>query len=179
MHMVSSLDGFIASTDGSYDWFESSWTTYEKGKAQENVEQFLSSIDCYIIGSHTYELALTLGWPYGEKTTYVVTSRALSSERKNIKFYSGDLEELVNGLLKSEYKNIWLVGGASLCQDFLNRSLVDEIRLEIVPILLGDGLPLFGNTGKELKLDLKDVAAYKNGMLEVCYSLSSDNVDLI
>lgn len=171
LHAVSSLDGFIAKNDGSMDWLESTWTTYDKGIVEEDTEEFLKTIHCYIIGSHTFELALTLGWPYGNTPTFVLTTRNLTSERENVRFFSGDLVKFVEEVLKPEYKNIWLAGGASLCQQFLNLSLVDEIRLTIIPILLGSGISLFSNLKEELKLDLKDVTAYKNGLLELCYGV--------
>ena len=170
LHVVSSLDGFIARHDNSASWLEGG-DVYEKGVAEENVE-FLKTIDCYVLGSRTYDTALQLGWPYGDTPTVVTTHRALSSTRKSVEFYSGDLKKLVNERLAPRYSNIWLVGGAALCQDFLRLGLVDEIRLSIAPILLGDGLSLFGTSGSELRWQLKDVVAYKTGFIELCYSKS-------
>jgi len=91
----------------------------------------------------------------------------------SVEFYSGDLEELVDVKLAPRYRNIWLVGGAMLCQRFLELGLVDEIRLTIAPVLLGEGLRLFGGLLKEKKWNLKNVVAYKNGFVELSYSASS------
>ena len=101
IHMVSSLDGFISSEDGSIEWMQSN-DKYENGitLSEEFIEDFLKSIDCYVMGSRTYELALQLGWPYGEVPVVVLTSRNLTSDRENVKFYNGDLPELVNMQLK-------------------------------------------------------------------------------
>ena len=79
---------------------------------------------------------------------------------------SGDLETLVNATLTPLFQNIWLVGGALLSQRFLELGLVDEIKLVIAPVLLGDGLRLFGTSPAETRWDLKNVAAYKNGFVE-------------
>jgi dihydrofolate reductase len=114
-----------------------------------------------VLGSRTYEHALQPGWPYGDTPTVVITNRELPSTRKSVAFYSGDLKKLVHEILAPRYGSIWLVGGAMLCQSFLRLDLVDEIRLAIVPVLLGDGLRLLDNSGIETRWHLKDVVAYK------------------
>ncbi len=169
LHVVSSLDGIIAKKDNTVSWMDSSGDVYEKGVSDGNADEVVTSIDCFVLGSRTYEHALQLGWPYGDTPTVVVTNRELPSTRKSVEFYSGDLRELVNEILAPRYGNIWLVGGAMLCQSFLRLDLVDEIRLAIMPVLLGDGLRLFENSGIETRWHLKDVIAYKTGMVELLY----------
>ena len=177
IHMVSSLDGIIAKKDNSVSWFETT-DNYEKGVSGQNPEEFLKTIDCYVMGAHTYEHALelskTYGWAYGDIPTIVVTNRNLPIDRQNIKFYSGELDKLVNEQLKPDYRNVWLVGGAALVKDFIRLKLADEIRLSILPIILGDGLPFFDHISRELALHLKDVTAYKNGMVELCYEIRKE-----
>jgi len=172
--MVSSLDGIIAKKDNSVSWFEAS-STYEKGVSGENPEEFLKTIDCYVMGSHTYELALELsksyGWAYGDTPTIVVTTRNLPIERPNIELYAGDLSKLVSERLKPKYKNVWLVGGSLLAKDFIRLKLTDEIRVSVLPIILGDGTLFFDHIGLEQILHLKDVTAYKNGMVELWYEI--------
>ena len=175
--MVSSLDGIIAKTDNSVSWFETS-SYYEKGVAGENVEEFLKTIDCYVMGARTYEHALELsksyGWPYGDVPTIVVTHRNLPIDRPNIEIYSGDLNWLVNKRLKPNYKNVWLAGGAMLAKDFIQLKLADEIRLSILPVILGEGTLFFDHIGQEQALHLKDVTAYKNGMVELYYEIKKE-----
>jgi dihydrofolate reductase len=172
IHMVSSLDGIIAKKDNSVSWFETS-DYYEKGVTEQNAEEFLKTIGCYVMGSRTYEHALELsksyGWVYGDVPTIVLTHRKLPIERPNVGTYSGGLNKLVNERLKTNYKNVWLVGGASLAKDFIRLKLADEIRLTVIPIILGDGTLLFDHIGQEQSLHLKDVTAYKSGMVELCY----------
>src|SRR5271156_2946917 len=130
LHVVSSLDGFIARKDNSVSWMDSS-DVYERGVTDDGAEvgaEVIGSIDCYVLGSRTYEHALQLGWPYGDTPTVVVTNRELPTTRKSLEFYSGDLKRLVDEMLSPRYENIWLVGGAILCQSFLRLGLVDEIR---------------------------------------------------
>ena len=175
LHMVSSLDGFIAKKDNSVSWMDNPGSVYEAGVSisAEEVATFLKAIDCYVMGSRTYEHALELGWPYGDTPTVVVTGREWPPARKSVEFYSGDLKTLVDVKLAPLYRNIWLVGGAMLCQRFLELGLVDEIRLIIAPVLLGDGLRLFGGFLTEKRWDLKNVVAYKNGFVELSYAAST------
>ena len=168
LHVVSSIDGFIAKKDNSISWMDSS-DVYEKGVTDDGAE-VLQSIDCYVLGSRTYEHALELGWPYGDTPTVVVTSRELPCTRKTVEFYSGDLKKLVHEKLSPRYKNIWLVGGAILGQSFLRLDLVDEIRVMVAPVTLGQGLHLFGNSAVEQQWHLKNVVGYKNGYVDLSYS---------
>jgi dihydrofolate reductase len=174
VHMVSSLDGFIAAKDNSVAWFETT-DYYEKGAGAPDAEAFLKTIDCYVMGARTYEHALALskqyGWVYGDTPTIVVSHQSLPVERNNIEIYSGDLHKLVAERLKPNYKNVWLAGGAKLSADFIRLKLANEIRLSIMPVILGDGTLFFDHIGQQQALHLKDVTAYKNGMVELCYEI--------
>jgi dihydrofolate reductase len=175
LHVVSSLDGFIATKDNSVSWLNVNGSVYQAGVSisEEEAATFVKTIDCYVLGSRTYEHALELGWPYGDTPTVVVTGREWPPAKGSVEFYSGDLETLVEVKLAPRFRNIWLVGGAMLCQSFLELGLVDEIRLTIAPVLLGDGLPLFGGLPTEKRWDLKNVVAYKNGFVELSYAAST------
>lgn len=177
IHMVSSIDGYIAKKDNSVSWFETS-DNYEKGitVTDQDAKEFLKKIDCYIMGSHTYEHALELsksyGWVYGDVPTIVLTHRNLPVDRPNIQIFSGDLHKLVNERLKPNYNNVWLVGGAKLAKDFIRLHLADEIRQSVLPVILGGGKSFFDEIGQEQALHLKDVRAYKSGMVELCYEIT-------
>ncbi len=169
--MVSSLDGFIAKKDNSVSWFETS-DYFEKGVTEEDTEEFLKTIDCFVIGAHTYEHTLEIGWPYGEVPTVVVTHKNRQPDRKNIEFYSGSLERLINERLKPHYRNIWMAGGAMLAEDFIRLKLADDLRLSILPVMLGDGKRFLDHLGQEQSLHLKNVTAYKSGMVELWYEIN-------
>ena len=97
---------------------------YEKGVNDDDGAEVIQSIDCYVLGSRTYEHALQLGWPYGDTPTVVITSRELPSTRESVEFYSGDLKKLIAEILAPRYRNIWMVGGALLSwQSFLQTRL--------------------------------------------------------
>lgn len=172
LHMVSSLDGFISKKDGSISWMKST-DKYSKGKklTKAYIKDFLDSVDCYIMGSKTYEGALNLGWPYGDKPVVVTTKRTLKKQNEHIEFYSGNLHSLVNNQLSSKYQNIWVVGGAELTKSFLQLNLVDEIVITYVPIILGDGVLFFDFVDVEKQLHLKNVEAFDDGMVEITYQI--------
>ena len=175
IHMVASLDGFIARRDGSVDWLEVN-DHFENGDSldPEFVEEVLNSIDCYVMGSRTYETALDfeakgLGWVYGDKPTVVLTSRDLPKTRDTVEFYSGDLAELVNGRLKPTFRSVWFVGGGAVSGECLRLGLADEVRYSIMPILIGDGISFFEGLDKDVALHLVEVKAYESGMVALCH----------
>jgi dihydrofolate reductase len=175
VHMVASLDGFIARKDGSVDWLETS-DEFGSGETMDPqvVEVFLKSVGCYVMGSKTYETALAFeakgfGWAYGEKPVYVLTSRELPRSRDTVEFYSGDLTKLVNGQLRPAFRSIWVVGGGTVCSECVRLGLADEIRYSIVPVLIGEGIAFFEKLGSDVALHLTEVKGYKNGMVALCY----------
>lgn len=177
IHMAASLDGFIARRDGRVDWLETT-DEFESGESLDPsvVEAFLKTIDCYVMGSRTYETALNfeakgLGWAYGDKPTFVLTTRNLPRTRDTVEFYSGDLAQFVNERLRPEFGSIWFVGGGAVSGECLRRGLADEIRYSILPVLIGDGIPFFENLGKDVTLHLAEVKAYKSGIVELRYDV--------
>jgi len=177
IHMTASLDGFIARKDGRVDWLETS-DAFAGGEtiSPESVEAFLKAIDCYVMGSRTYETALRfeaqgLGWPYGDTPTFVLTSRALPRTRETVEFHSGDLTEFVNGRLRPAFRAIWVVGGGVVSAECLRLGLADEVRYSILPILVGDGIPFFDQLDRDIALHLAEVKAYASGMVELRYEV--------
>src|ERR1051326_7778238 len=158
IHMAASLDGFIARKDGRVDWLETS----DEFAGGENldpdfVEAFLKTIDCYVMGSRTYETALSFdakgfGWPYGDKPTFILTSRDLSRTRNSVEFYSGDLARFVNERLRPKCRNIWFVGGGAVSGECLRFGVAAQARYSILPILIGDGIRFFEKRSEERRV---------------------------
>lgn len=176
IHMVASLDGFIARRDGGVDWLETA-DRFEGGVTMtpELVQDVLASIDCYVMGSHTYELALQfeakgMGWVYGRTPTVVLTSRALTTARDTVSFFHGDVAELL-GRLRTRHQGIWVVGGGAVCGEVLRRRLADEVRYSVVPIAIGDGVPFFAGLDGDVPLHLVESTAYVNGMVALRYEV--------
>ena len=177
IHMAASLDGFIARKDGSVDWLETS-DEFVGGETMDPgfIEAFLKTIDCYVMGSRTYETALSfeakaLGWAYGDKPIFVLTRRELPRIRNTIEFYSGDLAQLVNGRLRPTFRSIWFVGGGVVSAECLRLGLADEVRYSILPILIGDGIAFLEKLDRDIALHLAEVKAYKSGMVALRYEV--------
>lgn len=177
IHMVASLDGFIARKDGRVDWLETS-DHFDGGEtmAPEVVAAFLKTIDCYVMGSRTYETAFDfeargLGWAYGDTPTFVLTRRELRKTRDSVEFYSGDLARLVNERLKPHFRGIWFVGGGQVSGECLRLGLADEVRYSIMPVLIGDGISFFDGLDKDIALHLAEVKAYASGMVALRYEV--------
>ncbi|MGE0440514.1 MAG: dihydrofolate reductase family protein [Gemmatimonadales bacterium] len=177
IHMAASLDGFIARRDGAIEWLETA-DEYADGETMspEAVADFLKTIECYVMGSRTYETALRFeatgaGWAYGDKPTVVLTSRELPRTRETIEFFSGDLAELITERLRPRYRSIWVVGGGAVAGECVRRGLADEIYYSVLPVLIGDGLSFFDRLGSDVPLHLAGVRAYRNGIVELRYEV--------
>ena len=177
IHMAASLDGFIARKDGRVDWMETS-DEFAGGDTLDPgfVEAFLKTIDCYVMGSRTYETALRfeskgMGWAYGEKPTFVLTHRDLPRTRETVELYAGDLQRLVEERLRPNFRSIWLVGGGAVAGECLRRGLADELRYSILPVLIGDGIAFFDRLGHDVPLHLLEAKAYQSGMLALWYEV--------
>ena len=180
IHMAASLDGFIARKDGSVDWMETS-DRFEAGEvmAPESVAEFLRTIDCYVMGSRTYETALDfeskgLGWAYGDKPVFVLTHRQLRQARNTVEFYAGDLQTFVNEKLKQRFRNIWFVGGGAVAGECLRLGLADEVRYSILPVLIGEGISFFERLDREIPLHLIEVKGYQSGMVALRYEVKRE-----
>jgi dihydrofolate reductase len=177
IHMVASLDGFIARKDGRVDWMETK-DEFAGGETLDaaSIAAFLETIDCYVMGSRTYETALNFeakgfGWAYGDKPTFVLTSRDLPRTRDTVQFHSGDLVRFVNEQLRSRFHSIWFVGGGVLSGECLRLGLADEVRYSILAVLIGDGIPFFEKLDTDVRLHLAEVKAYKSGMVGLRYEV--------
>ena len=175
IHMAASLDGFIARPDGRVDWLDTT-DEFAGGDVLDPAfaEAFLKTIDCYVMGSRTYETALRFeaqgfGWAYGDTPTFVLTSRDLPRTRDTVDFHSGDLTQFVNERLRPAFRTIWIVGGGMVVAECLRLGLADEVRYSILPVLIGDGIPFFGTLHGDVALHLAEVKAYENGLVELRY----------
>ena len=176
VHMAASLDGFIARRDGRVDWMETS-DSFASGEVlgPADVAAFLATIDCYVMGSRTYERARAFeadgsGWAYGDTPVVVLTHRSLPA-RSGVEFYAGDLAQLLDGRLRPRHANIWCVGGGEVAAACLRFGLADEIRFSVLPVVIGDGISFFEGLDRDVALHLVDVKAYRSGIVALRYSV--------
>jgi dihydrofolate reductase len=168
--VASSLDGFIARKDGSLDWL---------GSAGENSEDygfkaFMNSVDVLVMGRNTYEKVMTFGeWPYGEKPVVVLSSRTVEIPAMLQKTVSSSSEtpgDLVERLATQGASHLYVDGGITI-QRFLDSGLIDEITITRIPVLLGEGIPLFGRLAKDVSLAHRSTRVFDNGYVQSIYGV--------
>ena len=170
-----SLDGYIASVDGSFEWLNRA-TAKAKGE-DFGMTKFFKSIDTVLMGRKTYEVALKMGVKnsvYPGIKNYVFSSTLPAGERNGVEVVSGSVGKLIAKLKKERGKDIWLCGGGDLARQALLENAVDEITLGVVPMLVGSGLPAFPPGFNETTLELIEVKQYKAGVLGLTYKVSSE-----
>ncbi|MBD2307029.1 dihydrofolate reductase [Chroococcidiopsis sp. FACHB-1243] len=167
LYVATSIDGYIARSDGSLDWLLPSPEELYK---DEDYIKFYNSIDAIVMGSTTYEQILGFGdWAYPGKLSYVLTSRNLSTVRTDIVFMKS-VEEIVEDASKRGYQRVWLMGGGKAASPFIQKELVDEYFIFIIPVILGAGISLYQSL-PELKLNLVRVREKfsPHGVVELHY----------
>jgi dihydrofolate reductase len=150
IYIATSLDGYIARKDGNIDWL---LEIPNPEKSDFGFSDFIRTIDAIVMGRKTYETVLAFSeWPYNKPV--FVLSNTLQSLPQNlsdkVEIIKGSPELVVDTLNAREYKNLYIDGGETI-QSFLNENLIDEMIITKVPILLGEGIPLFGELIKEQK----------------------------
>src|SRR3989304_9265966 len=166
LYIAASLDGFIARKNGSVDWL----APYEKGQEDYGYNEFYKKIGTVIMGNNTYKQVLSFGeFPYRGKDCFVFTRIKDKLEDENVTFVSKSAKDFISQLNLRDNKNIWLLGGASIIDEFLKFDLIEEFIITVIPILLGDGIPLFKGKSNEKKLKLINVKTFDPGLVQLHY----------
>lgn len=142
-YIATSLDGYIADTNGGIDWLT---MPVENPQPDNNYEDFYRTVDTVILGRTTYDQVTTelspKHYPYADVTSYVMTTKPLD-DHDNIYFTNDNIIDLVTRLKAQTGKTIWVVGGSAVAKPLIEHNLIDEYHLAIIPKILGDGIPLF------------------------------------
>jgi len=169
-YVAVSLDGYIATPDGGVDWL----SAFQTPEEDYGYAAFFDSIDALLFGSRTYEQALGFGeWPYGDKPCRVFSKRPLSVVKPAVHLTAKEPPAVLRELAAQGLKRFWLVGGGQLAASFRQYGLITEYILSVIPVLLGDGLPLFSAPGPETTLILIDTTTYPNGLVQLHYRHTS------
>jgi dihydrofolate reductase len=161
-----SLDGYIARTDGAIDWL----ALVERPGEDYGYLQFHRSIDTIVVGRKTYDTALGFDpWPYADKRCVVMTHRPPAAKH-NETFFDGEPQALVAHLSAAGAQHAYVDGGAVI-QQFLAAGLITDLTVSIIPILLGEGIRLFGKTGRDLPLKLVASRSFESGLVQLEYGL--------
>lgn len=164
----TSVDGFIARLNGEYDFLPTD------GGEAHGYEEFFASVDALVIGRKTFETVLAFpDWPYGKKPVFVLSTRPLDLSKVRggkVEQLSGSPEEIVSTLEARGHKHIYVDGGITV-QRFLQAGLIQRLVITRVPVLVGEGIPLFGMLPHDVKLRHIGTTTYPSGMVKTEYEV--------
>lgn len=168
VYIAVSLDGYIATRDGKINWltgFPAPPENKDYGYAD-----FYATIGTTLMGHNTYKDVLTLSetFYYVDKINYVFTRDSHQPPADYVKFISGDIVEFVKKLKEEDGQDIWLIGGGQI--NGILADLIDEMMIYVIPVVLGDGLPLFGGKPMEKTFRLTNTKTFSNSVLELHYT---------
>ena len=167
VHIAASADGYIARPDGDLDWL----TSRPKPKGFYGIGAFMKSIDTMVFGRKTYEASLRLGGNFDSKGRHVVFSRHAppADAPPGVEFVTGAISSFVSGLREQPGKDIWLMGGGDLIASFLDEQAIDEFVISVVPVFIGDGIPLIARRHRHVPLGLQSVEHFEDGVVQLRY----------
>ena len=168
----TSIDGFIARPNGDFDFL------FEGGSEPHGYEEFMASVDVLVIGRNTFEKVLTLDkWPYVGKRVVVLSSRRLdvsSAPGEAVEVMSGTPRKITERLEATGATHAYIDGGITV-QSFLREGLIQRLVVTRVPVLIGQGIPLFGSLPRDIRLKHLQTTTYSIGLVKSEYEvLNSD-----
>ena len=171
VHIATSADGYIARPDGDLEWL----TSRPAPPGFYGMNAFMKTVDTKVIGRKTYEHSLRLGAPFSAKDRHVVFSRQAPPDDTppGVEFVSGAIGPFVERLREQPGKDIWLMGGGELIASFLDERAIDEFVVSVVPVFIGDGIPLIARRHRHTPLELLSVERFEDGLVQLRYRVPS------
>jgi dihydrofolate reductase len=164
----ASVDGFIARTDGGLDWLPAG------GGEPHGYDEFMASVDAIVIGRNTFEIVLCFDpWPYGDKRVVVLSSRPLDLSvvrGGRVEQRAGDPATIIAELAADGAPNLYIDGGITI-QRFLRAGVIERLIVTRVPVLIGEGIPLFGSLDRDIRLSHIATRSYPSGLVQSDYRI--------
>jgi dihydrofolate reductase len=173
VHIATSADGYIARPDGDLEWL----TSRPAPKGFYGMNAFMKSIDTMVLGRKTYQASLRLGAKFDSTGRTIVFSRHAkpADAPSGVEFVSGAIGPFVSRLREQPGKDIWLMGGGEIIASFLDEQAIDEFIVSVVPVFIGDGIPLIARRHRHVPLDLLSVERFEDGLVQLRYRVQSHN----
>ena len=171
VHIATSADGYIARPDGDIEWL----TSRPAPKGFYGMETFVKSIDIKLLGRKTYEASLRMGTKFGGNDRHLIFSRHAppADMPPGVEFVNGPIGLFVSRLREQPGKDIWLMGGGDLIASFLDESAIDEFVISVVPVFIGDGIPLIARRHRHVPLELRSTERFADGLVQLHYRVQN------
>jgi len=169
VHIGTSADGYIARPDGDIEWL----TARPAPAGFYGMNAFMKSIDTTLLGRKTYEASLRMGAKFNSKSRTIVFSRQSRPKDApaSVEFTAEPIGAVVNRLRKSPGKDIWLMGGGDIIASFLDAHAIDEFVISVVPVFIGDGIPLIARRHRHVPLSLRSTERFEDGLVQLRYAV--------
>ena len=172
VHIATSADGYIARKDGNIDWL----TNRPAPKGFYGMPAFTKTVDAKILGRKTFDLSVKLGARFSAKDPhYVFSRRPLPSVPAGVHFVTQPIREFAKEMRAQKGKHLWMMGGGELIAAFLDESAIDELFITVIPMFIGEGIPLIAPRHLEVPLRLKSVKKFPDGVAQLHYEINSPN----
>lgn len=167
-YVACSVDGFIATPDGGVEWL----SAFERQDEDFGYAEFFASIDAMIMGSRTYAKVLEhREWPYGDTACWVMSMRRLRPRTQRITVTGKEVDAVLSEVARHGLSRVWLVGGGRLAASFLESGRIDEVIMTVIPVLLGNGIPLFADGQSHRRLRLIGYRQFAAGVVTLRYGV--------
>ena len=169
-YVATSADGYIARPDGGVEWLDRPMP-----KGNYGMGAFYKSVDTVLMGRETYEVGRRFGQE-GQpgKKNYVFTRKRLRTRAPNVEFVRAPVGEFARRLRAEKGKDVWLMGGAALAASFLDEGQIDEFIIHVIPVLIGEGIPLVQPRRRSTNLSLVSTQAFPDGVVRLHYSVVTE-----
>ena len=171
VHIATSADGYIARPDGDLEWL----TSRPAPKGFYGMSAFMRTIDTKLLGRKTSEASLRMGAKFDSKSRTIVFSRHAppTDPPSGVEFVNGAIGAFVRRLREQPGKDIWLMGGGELIASFLDEHAIDAFVISIVPVFIGDGIPLIARRHRHVRMDLHSVERFEDGLVQLRYGVQN------
>jgi len=169
VHIAASVDGYIARPDGDLEWL----TSRPAPEGFYGMNAFMKTVDTMLIGRKTYEESLKLGAKFETTSRTFVFSRQKPPAKipKGVEFVTEAIGPFIRRLRDQPGKDIWLMGGGDLIASCLDEKMIDEFVVSVVPVFIGDGIPLVARHPRHVPMTLKSVERFDDGLVQLHYLL--------
>ena len=173
VNIATRADGYIAGPDGDLEWL----TSRPAPDGFYGMNTFMKSIDTTVLGRKTYEVSLGLGAKFDARSRTIVFSRQAppADVPSGVEFVHGAIGPVVSRLREQPGKDIWLMGGGEIIASFLDEQAIDEFVISVVPVFIGDGIPLIARRHRHVPLHLQSVERFEDGLVQLHYRLQPND----